>query len=84
MPRRALTPAEKRKMQAARVQAQADKKDALAALHENSQFVNPVFWQGVDPDLLDDIEKAIAKSKSAAKQAKITALEAELAKLRGE
>ena len=84
MPRRALTPAEKRKMQAARAKAQADKGTALAALQENSQFTNPVFWQGVDPDLTDDIEKAIAKSKSAAKKSKIAALEAELAKLRGE
>ena len=84
MPRRALTPAEKKKMQAARAQAQADKKSALAALQENGQFVNPVFWQGVDPDLIESVEKAISKSKSAAKQAKITALEAELARLRGE
>ena len=84
MPRRKLTPAEKKKMQAARARAQQDKSAAMAVLQDNAQFANPVFWQGVDPDLLEEIEKAIAKSKSAAKRAKIAALEAELAKLRGE
>ena len=41
MPRRALTPAGKKRMQAARAQAQTDKKTALAAAWEKRSLQTP-------------------------------------------
>ena len=82
MPRRKLTATEKKKMQAARVRSKKEKAEALAAL-QNPQFTNAKFWKAVDPTLVEEIVRAIAKAQEAAKQRKIAKLEAELAELKG-
>ena len=62
------------------------RKDRSAALKaiENPQFTNPKFWTQVDPDLLAEIEMAMAKAKTQAKKARLAALEKEAAELRAE
>jgi hypothetical protein len=83
MPRRVLSPAEKEKMQQARIVAKEQKKAATEALTRNSQFLNPNFWRTLDPEVFAEIKVAIQQATDKEKKLRIQELEKRLADLKG-
>ena len=83
MARRNLTAEEKAAMQEARVRSKVERGEALEAVVNNPQFVNPKFWKTVPADVVLEVEQAIQKNKDLLKKARIAELEQELAALKG-
>ncbi len=81
MARRKLTSEEKNRMIAGAKKAKEDRGAAQAAV-SNPQLQSSKFWAKVDYETAMGIRSAIDKGLATAKQARIKALEAELALLR--
>ena len=85
MPRKKLTAAEKTNMKQARAAARKAKADATKALTDcGSAFTNEKFWKTVDVETVEAIQKAMDKGLAIQKKAQISALEKQLAALKGE